>query len=172
MSTRIKEKLGFWKPVCVHHHLLQGLQKPAVWPVQEGKEKEAVMSAKMSKSKPETCIFIYDPPEDVKRKISNAFCPEKTVELNPILEYCKYIIFRERKVFEIERPAKFGGNIEFACYEELESAYREGKLHPMDLKNALAIELVEILEPVRRYFERNKEAKETLEKIEKVQVTR
>lgn len=172
VAREIGERLGFWKPVCVHHHLLQGLQKPAIWPVPEGKEKEAVMSAKMSKSKPETCIFIYDSPEDIKRKVSNAFCPEKTVELNPILEYCKYIIFRERKTFEIERPAKFGGNIEFTSYEELEKVYREGKLHPMDLKNALARELVEILEPVRHYFERNKEAKENLEIIKRAQVTR
>ena len=130
------------------------------------------MSAKMSKSRPETCIFIYDSPEDIKRKISNAFCPEKTVELNPILEYCKYIVFRETETFEIERPAKFGGNIEFNSYEELEKVYREGKLHPMDLKNALAKELIKILEPVRRYFERNKTAKETLEIIKKAQITR
>jgi tyrosyl-tRNA synthetase len=172
VAREMGEKLGFWKPVCVHHHILQGLQKPAIWPVPKGKEKEARMSAKMSKSKPETCIFIYDSPEDIKRKVSNAFCPEKTVELNPILEYCRYILFREVKTFEIERPAKFGGNIEFASYEELEKDYREGKLHPMDLKNAFANELVKILEPVRRYFERNKEAKESLEIIEKAQVTR
>jgi len=172
VAREIGEKLGFWKPVCVHHHLLQGLQKPAIWPAQKGKEKEAKMSAKMSKSKPETCIFIYDTPEDIRRKVVNAFCPEKTVELNPILEYCKYIIFRELKTFEIERPAKFGGDIEFASYEELERVYREGKLHPMDLKNALARELINILEPVRRYFEKDKEAKERLEIIKKAQITR
>ena len=172
VAMELGEKLGFWKPVCVHHHLLQGLQKPAIWPVPEGKEKEAIMSAKMSKSKPETCIFVYDSPEDIRRKVVNAFCPEKTVELNPILEYCKYIVFRETETFEIERPAKFGGNIEFSSYEELEKLYREGKLHPMDLKNALAKELIKILEPVRRYFERNKTAKETLEIIKKAQITR
>jgi len=126
----------------------------------------------MSKSQPETCIFIYDSPEDIKKKVSNAFCPEKIVELNPILEYCRHVIFRELKTFEIERPAKFGGNIEFSSYEELEKAYREGKLHPMDLKNALARELIKILEPVRRYFERNRKAKETLETVKKAQITR
>ena len=46
-------------------------------------------------------------------------------------------------------PAKFGGNIDFASFEELESAYAEGKLHPMDLKNGVATELANILEPVR-----------------------
>lgn len=172
VAREIGEKIGFWKPLCVHHHLIQGLEKPSVWPISKGNEKEAKLSAKMSKSRPETCIFVYDSPEDIKRKVSNAFCPEKTVELNPILEYCRYIIFKELKTFEIERPAKFGGNIEFATYDELEEVYRKGKLHPMDLKNALAKELTKILEPVRRYFERNREAKEILGIVRKAQITR
>ena len=95
VAREIGEKIGYWKPICVHHHLLQGLEKPKVWPIPEGQEKEAVASAKMSKSKPETCIFIYDTPAEIKQKLSKAFCPEKTVQFNPILDICKYIIFRE-----------------------------------------------------------------------------
>ena len=113
VAREIGEKIGCWKPVCVHHHLLQGLEKPNIWPIPEGQEKEAVASAKMSKSKPQTCIFIYDTPEEIKQKMAKAFCPERTVKFNPILDICKYIIFREKPVFKIERPAKFGGNIEF-----------------------------------------------------------
>ncbi len=67
----------------------------------------------MSKSKPDTCIFIYDTPEEIKQKMSKAFCPERTVKFNPIMDICKYIVFREKPMFTIERPAKFGGNIEF-----------------------------------------------------------
>ena len=95
----------------------------------------------MSKSKPQTCIFIYDTPEEIKQKMAKAFCPEKTVKFNPIMDICKYIIFREKPVFRVERPAKFGGNVEFQSFQELESAYAEGKLHPMDLKNGVAAEL-------------------------------
>lgn len=126
----------------------------------------------MSKSKPETCIFIYDTPEEIKQKISKAFCPEKTVEYNPVMEICKYIIFREKPTFTIERPAKFGGNIEFQNFQELATAYAQGKLHPQDLKNGVATELVKILEPVRRYFENNKEAKECLQTVRNAKVTR
>ncbi|MEM2975058.1 MAG: tyrosine--tRNA ligase [Candidatus Bathyarchaeia archaeon] len=172
VARELGEKLGFWKPVCVHHHLLQGLQKPALWPIPKGKEKLAISSAKMSKSKPETCVYIYDQPEDIRRKISNAFCPEKQVQYNPVLEICKYIIFRELKAFKIERPAKFGGNIEFHTYEELEKTYRDGKLHPMDLKKAVAEELIKILTPVRKYFETNRQAKESLNAIKQAQITR
>jgi tyrosyl-tRNA synthetase len=172
VARELGEKLGFWKPVCVHHHLLQGLQKPAMWPIPKGKEKLAISSAKMSKSKPETCVYIYDPPEDIRRKISNAFCPEKQIQYNPILEICKYIIFRELKTFHVERPAKFGGSIEFHTYDELEKTYRDGKLHPMDLKKAVAEELANILAPVRKYFETNRQAKESLNAIRQAQITR
>lgn len=148
------------------------MEKPKVWPIPEGQEKEAVASAKMSKSKPETCIFIYDTPEEIKQKMGKAFCPEKTVKFNPVLDICKHIIFREKPVFKIERPAKFGGKIEFQSFRELESAYAQGKLHPQDLKNSVANELAGILEPVRRYFKNNAEAKDCLETVRQAKVTR
>ena len=172
VAREIGEKIGCWKPTCVHHHLLQGLEKPKIWPIPEGQEKEAVASAKMSKSKPQTCIFIYDTPEEIKQKMAKAFCPEKTIKFNPILDICKYIIFREKPVFTIERPAKFGGPIQLQNFEELESTYAEGKLHPMDLKNGVATELADILEPVRRYFANNNEAKDCLETVRQAKITR
>lgn len=172
VAREIGQKLGFWKPVCVHHHLLQGLEKPAIWPIPEGKEKEALASAKMSKSQPQTCVFIYDSPEDIKTKIANAFCPEKAIEFNPIIDICKHILFREMETFTVERPAKFGDTTEFNNFEELKKVYKGGKLHPLDLKNAVAEELIKILAPVRKYFATNKEAREGLEILRRAQVTR
>ncbi len=172
VGREIGEKMGFWKPICVHHHLLQGLAKPSVWPIPEGQEKEAIASAKMSKSKPDTCIFIYDTPAEIKQKLSKAFCPERTVKFNPIMDICKYILFRENPVFIIERPQKFGGNIQFDNFDELASSYTEGKLHPMDLKSGVAEQLGKILEPVRRYFSNHKEAQDCLDAIRNAKVTR
>ena len=172
VARELGERLGFWKPACVHHHLLQGLEKPKMWPIPEGQEKEALSSAKMSKSKPETCIFLYDTPEEIKLKTSHAFCPEKTIEFNPIIDIAKHIIFRENPTLKIERPAKFGGPIEFQNFQELEKAYISGKLHPQDLKTSVAEQLIKTLEPVRRYFENNREAKECLHVIKNAKVTR
>jgi tyrosyl-tRNA synthetase len=104
--------------------------------------------------------------------MQKAFCPEKTVQFNPIIDICKHIIFREKPTFTIERPAKFGGAIQFGNFSELATAYSEGKLHPMDLKNGVAEELGKILEPTRRYFENNKEAKESLDTVRKAKITR
>lgn len=172
VARELGEKLGFWKPICVHHHLLQGLEKPALWPIPEGREKEALSSAKMSKSKPETCVFIYDSPEDIKKKLAAAFCPEQMVEYNPVIDICKHIIFREKDTFTVKRPAKYGGDVEFHSFNELAKTYQDGKLHPQDLKGAVADQLAEILEPARRYFSTHREAGESLETIKKAKITR
>lgn len=172
VARELGEKLGFWKPSCVHHHLLQGLEKPKIWPIPKGQEKNALSSAKMSKSKPDTCVFIHDHPETIKKKVAQAFCPEKIVAFNPILDICKHIIFREKETLRIERPEKFGGRAEFPNYHELEKAYRKGDLHPQDLKNAVAEELAILLEPVRRYFTSNSAARNCLETLEQRIITR
>ena len=52
----------------------------------------------------------------------------------------------------IERPPKFGGNLELT-YDELLEAYKQGILHPLDLKNAVTNDIIKILEPVRKYLE-------------------
>lgn len=172
VAREVGEGLGFWKPVCVHHHMLQGLEKPAIWPIPEGEDRTALASAKMSKSQPQTCIFIYDSPQEIRQKIWKSFCPKRDTEFNPILEICEYIIFRERESLMIERPAKYGGALQFQSYEELEAAYGEGDLHPQDLKNAVAKELAVILKPVRKYFEKNREARDCLAAVKKAEITR
>ena len=70
------------KPVAIHHHLILGLGKPSVWPVPKEQLQELWSALKMSKSKPDTCIFIHDSPEEIKRKINKAFCLEGETEFN------------------------------------------------------------------------------------------
>ena len=47
---------------------------------------------KMSKSDPDSAIFMEDSADDVKRKIKKAFCPPEVAEKNPILDYAKQIV--------------------------------------------------------------------------------
>jgi len=156
------------KPIAVHHHLILGLGKPPVWPVPKDKMKDFLSELKMSKSKPDSCVFIHDSPEEIKRKINKAFCMEKETEFNPILDWIKYLIFRDaNSKLEIKRPEKFGGNIEYNSYEDLENDFRKGKIHPLDLKNAVANCLIEILKPAREHFEKP-ETKKMLREMEKL----
>jgi tyrosyl-tRNA synthetase len=66
---------------------------------------------KMSKSMTDSAIFMEDSEEEVKAKVKNAFCPEKQIEDNPVVEYVKYVIFGALNYFHVKRDAKFGGNV-------------------------------------------------------------
>ena len=147
LARDVSRKLSIKSPVAIHTPLLTGLQAG-------GRMNPA--EVKMSKSKPDSMISIHDSPDIVKNKISKSYCPEKQIEENPILEICKFVIFPEleNNSFVIERPEKFGGNLEFKSYENLEKAFASD-LHPLDLKNATAKYINNILEPIRKYFERN-----------------
>lgn len=169
LAREVGPKLGFWKPVIVSHHMLMGLSEPS------GEEKDAterVIEMKMSKSNPDSAIFMTDTKEEVEKKIKKAYCPEKQIKENPILEYCKYIIFEKFDFIKIERPEKFGGNLEIKSYLELEDLFSSGRLHPLDLKNAVANYINKLLDPVREHFKKNKKAAELLKKVQSYEVTR
>ncbi|ALL01670.1 Tyrosyl-tRNA synthetase [Pyrodictium delaneyi] len=167
------EKLGRKKPIAIHTPLLTGLQGIGRMNPSMVDEEQHAVEFKMSKSKPETAVFVYDSPEDIEKKILRAYCPAREVKFNPIMEINKYLLFaRPGFKLVIERPEKYGGTIIVESYEELEKLYIEGRLHPLDLKKATAKALIEMLEPVRRYFEQNREARETLEELKKAAITR
>ncbi|MFA6065168.1 MAG: tyrosine--tRNA ligase [archaeon] len=114
-------------------------------------------TGKMSSSDPNSKIDLLEKTADIKSKLNKAFCPEKEVEGNGVLAFMKYVIMtiKEDKGEKliIKRPDKFGGNLEIATYTELENIYKEGKLHPMDLKTAMSEEIDKLLAPIRKAFE-------------------
>ncbi|UCF12031.1 MAG: tyrosine--tRNA ligase [Thermoplasmatales archaeon] len=149
LAREISKKFGRKTPVAMHTPLLTGLQA--------GGRMDPV-ETKMSKSKPEAMLSIHDDPVSVEQKISKAFCPEKQIKGNPVLDICKYVIFPELKgeSFLVERPEKFGGNQEFNSYVDLKNAFAGG-LHPLDLKNATISYINKILEPIHVYFDKHPE---------------
>jgi tyrosyl-tRNA synthetase len=169
LAREIAPKLGFKKPVVISHHMLMGLQEP---PKSDLTGADAAIAKKMSKSNPNSAIFMTDTEDEIKNKIKKAYCPEKIIIDNPILEYSKYILFEKFDKIKIERPEKFGGNLEFSSYKELEKYFENGNLHPMDLKNAVSFYVNEIVKPVRDYFENNHEAKKLKQQVDSFKVTR
>ncbi len=147
LARDVSKKLNRKPPVAVHTPLLTGLQAGGRMNPSE---------VKMSKSKPDSMISIHDSKKAINRKIKKAYCPEKTIEGNPILEMCRYIVFPELKneTFLIKRPEKFGGDLEFNSYKELEDTFKKD-LHPLDLKISTAEYLNRIVEPIRKYFEKH-----------------
>ncbi len=172
LAREVGPKLGWWSPVVVSHHMLMGLEGVKQPEGFEDSEKlDLEISSKMSKSKPHTAIFVHDSTAEIKKKLDSAYCPAKTVGNNPVLDYCKHLVFRKYDKMKIERPEKFGGDITFSSYHELEEAFRKGELHPADLKAGTAVYMDKMVEPIRSHFEKGK-AKELFDFVKKQEVTR
>ncbi|MBL8015078.1 MAG: tyrosine--tRNA ligase [Candidatus Doudnabacteria bacterium] len=140
------------KPIAIHHHLVMGLQKPATAPDESMDKVELTTAMKMSKSVPGSAVFIHDTPEEIQDKIRKAYAPEKETKFNPILDWTQHLLFPIIGEVVIEREERFGGNVTFKSYPELEAAYASGDLFPLDLKNAVAKHLIDILAPARERF--------------------
>jgi tyrosyl-tRNA synthetase len=153
------EKLKWKKPIALHTPLLVSLL---------GGGRMDPVEAKMSKSNPNSAVFLHDSPQEISKKIKNAFCPAE-IEGNPVIDVMRFIACPKLGSIHIDRPAKYGGPIDFASFEELQTAYVEGRLHAQDLKNGAADSLSTILQPVRDYFEKNPK---NLSRVKELSVTR
>lgn len=125
------KSLGFETPICIHTPILLGLD-----------------GTKMASSK-DNFISVDDTEEEIYRKFKKAYCKIGDTEENPILALFRYHIFPRYETVIIERPEKFGGNLSYKNYEEMESAFIAESVHPLDLKNSAAKYINEILSPVR-----------------------
>ena len=172
LAREIADKMKWKKPIAVHHHMLIGLQgKKEAEGFDENVALDAEISSKMSKSKPETSIFVHDGEDLIMKKVNSAYCPPKVLEGNALIEYSRYIIFRKTKSLRVERPEKYGGSIEFSSAGELEQTYAAGRLHPADLKNAVGKSLNDIIAPIRDHFAKDPSARRLYETVRSAEAT-
>ena len=147
-----------WKvPVAVHHKLLPGLTKPA-------ETNDSQVLSKMSKSDPNSGIFIHNTDNEIKKKINKAWCEESNIKNNPLLEIARTVIFHEFNEMNIERPEKFGGNVSYTNYNQLEVDFAEKKLHPGDLKQTVGNYLIKIVSPIREKLNLNEDLYNSINK--------
>ena len=173
LAREIADRLKWKKPVAVHHHMLIGLhgsKQPEGY--DENESMDIAIASKMSKSKPESSIFVHDSKEEIARKINSAYCPPRVLVANAPIEYSKYIVFRKKGSLKIERPEKYGGTVEFDSFATLERAYSQGTLHPADLKRGVAEALDEIISPIRLHFERDPSARRLYSAVKTAEATR
>jgi tyrosyl-tRNA synthetase len=158
-----------FKPVILSHHMLYGLKA--------GQEK-------MSKSDPDSAIFMEDTVEDVERKILNAYCPSVESEpasppvgaeedagkeslhltvdtlKNPCLDYIQYIVFSpDGATFQT-------GDVTYTSFADVKSAFLSGTISEEQLKRGLITELNKLLQPVRDHFANDEVARDLLAKVQ------
>lgn len=167
-ATRTRLK----RPIILSHHMLYGLQKGQV---------------KMSKSNPDSAIFMEDSRDDVERKITLAYCPtqpelleggeipvdEQGVALdpssplyngqvlkNPCLDYIQNILFSQIK-YTFPAGGKSYGN-----YIQVQQDFCNGTLSVDDIKRALIDAVNQLLDPVRNHFTTDASAKQVLLQVQ------
>jgi tyrosyl-tRNA synthetase len=153
------------KPIAIHHGLLLSLQ------VSTDSDNREV--AKMSKSKPDSAIWVHDSLPEIQRKLKKAYCPMPTPEQsqqekdsqqvwNPLLDWCQNLIYPAGRIVSVTRPGKFGGDNTYETFEDLKHDYYHGKLHPLDFKNGVADCLANWFEPIREFVNENPKGLEKL----------
>ena len=131
------DKLKLSKPVALHTPLLGSLSGPG----------RMDTDTKMSKSNPSGTLLVHDSKKILTKKLSKAYCPLER-EGNPVLDIWQHLLEPALGKIVIERPEKFGGNLEFSSYSDLEESYLSSNLHPLDLKNGTAAALFEVVKPI------------------------
>ncbi len=116
-------------------------------------------TGKMSSSEPNSKIDLDDSDEIINDKINKAFSVDKVVEGNGLLSILKYIVFKKLEVearsFEVLRDEKWGGNISYTNYIDLENDFIGGNLSSVDLKPAVAREIISLIKNIREVINQN-----------------
>ena len=136
-AREVLPTLGYEKRVELMMPLVTSIQGPGV---------------KMSSSLPDSVIKVYDSEGTIRKKINGAYCPVGVAKENFVLQLAQFVIFADSDSLAISRDARFGGDVKFDSYAQLEFDFLNNKLHPMDLKRAVADHLVKKFERVRTYF--------------------
>jgi len=112
-----------------------------------------LIGEKMSSSDPKSKIDLCDDEKLIREKINKAYCEEGNPD-NGIMAMLRYIILEiklnKNEKFLVEREDKYGGDLEYSNYEEIEQDFLKRNLHPMDLKNSVAREITSILSKINK----------------------
>lgn len=129
-------RLGFQKRIHLMNSLIPGLGK----------------TGKMSSTIQNSKIDFFDTDEIIRAKIRRAYSVDGQPENNCLLACLKHIIFPmkpEGATFEMKRPERYGGDRSFTCAAEVDAAFAAREVGSVDLKGAIADEMIAIITPLR-----------------------
>ena len=113
-----------------------------------------LIGKKMSSSDEKSKIDILDDENNIKAKIRNADCVAGDSD-NGIMAFLRYILMTikqdKKEDFIIKRDKRYGGDLSYSVYEDIERDFKDKKLHPLDLKNAVADEVIKLIKPIHSH---------------------
>jgi tyrosyl-tRNA synthetase len=137
-------KLGWEVPVSVHHKILPSLSQARTRITDENGNNKPT---KMSKSDPNSGIFINDSDEMITKKINKSWCEQGKLLESPLVDIVQSIILPKLGEIKIESRE---GNVMyiFKNFPEFQDGLDQN-IHPADFKNAVTNSLIEIISPLR-----------------------
>ena len=125
-----------------------------------------LIGKKMSASDEKSKIDLLDDEKTIKRKITEAEMLAGDAD-NGIMAFLKHVLMVIKKdnheKFVVKRDKKYGGNLVYEIYEQIEKDFKNKKLHPLDLKNAVADEINKLLKAIREDKKANELVKKAYE---------
>jgi tyrosyl-tRNA synthetase len=110
-----------------------------------------LVGKKMSSSVEASKIGLMDDANTVRAKVKAADFVAGDAS-NGTMAFLEYIVFTllgdKGEKFVVKRDEKYGGDLEYSTYEELKKAVEEKSVHPLDIKNATADIITELLKEV------------------------
>jgi len=151
-------KLGWKVPVSVHHKILPSLSQART---QSTEEMVNNKPTKMSKSDPNSGIFVNDTNEMITKKINKSWCEQGKVYDSPLVDIVESIILPRLEKIKIE-----SGN-EMLVFEDFQiflDNLQKDTIHPADFKDAVANSLIEIISPLREKLQLDEELENIIRK--------
>jgi len=138
-------KLGWKVPVSVHHKILPSLSQART------KSNDEIVNnkpTKMSKSDPNSGIFINDSDEIITKKINKSWCEQEKLFDSPLVDIVESIILPKLKEIKIEGQDE-NVHYVFNNFQAFQNGLNKEKIHPADFKTAVANSLIDIISPLR-----------------------
>lgn len=152
-AEEIMPRLGYEKRI----HLMNGMVP-------------SLSDGKMSSSNADSKIGLEDSNAQIKKKVLASFCEERNIEKNPVLAFVEKFVFNsflrgEKQVFTIFIQ-KQNKEIEYMNMSTMREDFKEGVIHPLDLKLALVKYLIDLIAPVREKILENPEIEKNAYPVE------
>jgi len=142
----VADHWGWTKATCIHTPIISGLKGAGA--------RMDSFDHKMSKSDPLGAILLHDTPEKLREKMRKAYLdPEK--DDSPIYEILQHIIFPERGSVTVTPNPEYGEPSSYDSLQSFIAAVKDGTVHPLDAKIAVADSVSETLAGLHQHFEAN-----------------
>ena len=154
----VADRWNWYKATCLHTPIISGLKST-------GARMES-FDHKMSKSDPNGAILLHDTEKKLSKKMRKAYLDPENQD-SPVYELIQHIILPELGELVITPKPEYGEPSTWNDLDSIKQAIASGKIHPFDVKMAVANGLSRGLNAVTKHFENKPETLERVNELTK-----